>query len=264
MKIPKNNPGRHLIRRTVLFAIISAFLPFGCQSSGFLVVAQAQDADAEYVLAKARTAFGGKTPKEITNYLAALRPAPVSEADRQLLLESIPLINEENRVTDSGQINALRARIRPVLEFYDRLKIVEVILFKDERPLSFNKPGAVVAFSTGLLDLVKADAALMGIAAHELAHECLALEFYHAYRARDFQKLRRIELICDAIATVTLVVLGADPKEYGDVLVRICNHTPAAAELNDGRGPMPSWQTRQRVITEVAALPSLTITPRGK
>ena len=181
-----------------------------------------------------------------------MRPAAVSQADKELLMSELPLITSANRIRDQYQLERLRARALPVLKFYERDRIVELIVFKDARPIVYSKPGVMIAISTEVLKIVGPDdAALAGIIAHESAHEYVAMQFLSAVQAQDLERFRELELFCDAVAVVVLLDLGLDPSRYAQIVRRLANHSKAAAILNDGSNSHPAVGARLRLILDI-------------
>lgn len=69
---------------------------------------------------------------------------------------------------------------------------------------------AVLLISAPAIALVNA-AELQALAAHEIGHEYVWSEWHHARQQRARAGLKELELVCDAIAVVTLHRLGLDP-----------------------------------------------------
>jgi hypothetical protein len=208
----------------------------------------------EEEIAAVKVSFAGKSLAEINAALASMRPAPVSESDKKKLLEDLPLVTSANRV-NRNRVDHLVARLQPAFELYGRAGVTEIIVFSDSRPIVYNKPGVVVVLSTEVLRIVgDDDAALLGVVAHELAHEYVAMPMLNAIRASDDVRIRELELFCDAAAVVTILSLRMDPKSYARTLERICRHSRAAASLNDGSRSHPSLLSRLKLIAEITLL----------
>lgn len=205
-------------------------------------------------IAQIKSDFAGKSAADVNAALGRIRPMRVSESDKKILLKDLPLVASTNRVTDRRELARLSARLLAVLTLHDRSGVVELIVFRDSRPIIYNKPGVVVVLSTEVLKLVgDDDAALIGVVAHELAHEYVAMQTLIALRANDQAKLRRLELFCDAIAVATLLNLNLAPAGYAKVLEHICTHSQSATELNDGSGSHPALAVRLKLISEIQA-----------
>lgn len=235
-------------------------LLLACSLWGTSVLAQDQAADQ---IARVKAEFAGKSFAEINATLASMRPLAFSESDKKMLMRDLPLITDSNRVADRRQLDRLAARLQATLKLYDRAGVIELVVFRDPRPIIYNKPGVVVVLSTEMLKMVgDNDAALVGVVAHELAHEYVAMSMLHALQATDLVKIRQLELFCDAVAVITLLNLQLDPASYSQALTRICAHSKAAASLNDGTGSHPALATRLKLIAEIRALMQSVLSPR--
>src|SRR5262245_16447009 len=227
-------------------------LLLACSLSASSAFAQGK---AEVEIGRVKASFAGKSLADIISALASMRPEAVSESDKKTLLENLPLVTATNRVSDRKQLEHLVARLQGTLKLHDRAGIVEIIVFNDRRPIIYNKPGVVIVLSSEVLKIVgDDDAALVGVVAHELAHEYVAMPMLHALRAGDNVKIRELELFCDAVAVVTILSLQMNPNPYSKALERICKHSQAAASLNDGSSTHPSVDARLKLIDEFTAL----------
>ena len=206
-------------------------------------------------IARVKGSFVGRSLDDIHRILASKWPPAVSDSERKILLQDLPLVTASNRIYDPVQLGQLAARLRGVLSFYNRLGVVEVIVFNDDRPIVYNKPGVVVVLSTEVLKIVKDDdAALAGVVAHELAHELTAMSMLDALQRRDHALARELELFCDAVVVVMLLAMRMEPDRYGKALERICRHSQAASVLNEGSGTHPSPAVRLKLIAEIKSL----------
>jgi len=205
-------------------------------------------------IARVELAFAGKSLDEINSWLTAMRPPAVDPADKLLLMRELPFCTPANRIENPRELDRLRKRLVPVLKLYARDGVVDLVLFRDPRPIVYSRAGVVVAISTEVLKIVgEDDAALAGIIAHELAHEYVALQLLQALQAKDLGKIRELELFCDGVAVVMMLDLGLDPARYGQILETIANHSQAAAVLNNGSNSHPEVAARRRVISDLSA-----------
>jgi len=196
--------------------------------------------------------FRDKTLNDCVQYMDRLRPKAVTaEEKRTLKAYGFDLINKDTEINDPPLLNQLYHKTQRVLEFHHRAGIVEYLLFKHRDPLLMTKAGAFIAISNRALKIAKNDEALCGIIAHELSHEYFALQKLQARNARDCEKLRIIELMCDALATITMLKLEMDPDKYSNALEKIIRNSKASEQLNNGAGEMPSLQARLHVIAEI-------------
>jgi Zn-dependent protease with chaperone function len=247
-----NKPTKTVGIITVRFSLIAIALLLMLSSGMPSASAQNQKQNE---IARAESGFTGKSFGEINLLLAAMRPAPVSGADKSLLMRDLPLVADSNKVEGQHQLGRLYARLDPVLKLCGRYGVVDLIVFRNSQPIVYSKPGVVLVISTEVLKIVgNDDAALAGIVAHELAHEYVALQMLGAIRSRDLSKIRELELFCDAVAVVVLLDLGLDPTHYAKALQRIATHSQAATILNDGSNSHPEIEARLKVISDISDL----------
>lgn len=231
--------------------VLAVGLAVGSQSKPVSYVRGQSQEDLE--ITRAESLFMGKSLAEVNLALARLRPEPVSESDKAVLLKDLsPIIRNRN---ESGQLRKLQARLANTLKLYGRDRIVDLIVIRHPEPIVISKPGVVLVFSTEVLKIVGADdSALIGVAAHELAHEYVAQEFLKALQSGNLSRMRELELFCDAVAVVILLDQGLDPSRYAKAVQRIATYTEAAAELNNGKNSHPAVDARLRIISNTAAL----------
>src|SRR5215213_9657903 len=196
--------------------------------------------------------FRDKTLDDCVQYMDRLRPkALTAEEKTKLKAYGFDLINKNTEINDSTLLNELYRKTQKVLEFHHRVGIVEYLLFKNRDPILMTKAGAFIAISDRALKIVKDDEALVGIIAHELSHEYFALQFLQAHNSHNYKTLRTIEMMCDALATITLLKLEINPDKYSAVLEKIIRNSEASEQLNNGSKEMPSLQSRLYVIAEI-------------
>jgi len=196
--------------------------------------------------------FHEKTLEDCVQYMDRLRPKALTVEEKKILKSyGFELINKDTEINDPALLTELYQKTQKVLEFHHRAGIVEYLLFKNSDPILMTKAGAFIAISNRALKIAKDDQALSGIIAHELSHEYFALQFLQARNAHDCKKLRIIELMCDALATITMIRLEMNPDKYSSALEKIIRNSKASEQLNDGTREMPSLQARLNVISEI-------------
>jgi hypothetical protein len=159
----------------------------------------------------------------------------------------LPYHTSTNRLYNYHLIARVRARILPALEFHHRLSHLELVLFRDSRPLAFSKMGSLIALSTGLLATVADDQELIAVVAHELGHMYVINDFTQALVKCDFERLRKLELYCDSIAVATLINLHMNPSSLTNILIKLYHHPRLAPLVR--RDPFhPSLAARLNVI----------------
>ena len=237
-----------LIQRSILAAIAVCLLSSITGLPHEHTPAFEETAETKFVLNQ----FRGKSLDECVQYMDRLRPNALTQDEKKILKGyGFDLINKDTEINDPALLNQLYRETQKVLEFHHRAGIVEYLLFKNPDPVLMTKAGAFIAISNHALKIAKDDEAFSGIIAHELSHEYFAMQYLHALNAHDYQTLRIIELMCDALCTITMVKLQMNPDRYSDALTRIIRNSKASEKLNDGTGQMPSLQSRLHVIAEI-------------
>ena len=238
-----------LIQRSILAAIAVCLLSSITGLPHEHTPAFEETAETKFVLNQ----FRGKSLDECVQYMDRLRPNALTLDEKNILKGyGFDLINKDTEINDAALLNQLYRETQKVLEFHHRAGIVEYLLFKSRDPVLMTKAGAFIAISNHALKLAKDDEAFSGIIAHELSHEYFAMQYLHALNAHDYQTLRIIELMCDALCTITMVKLQMNPDRYSDALTKIIRNSKASEKLNDGTGQMPSLQSRLHVIAEIS------------
>jgi predicted Zn-dependent protease len=156
-----------------------------------------------------------------------------SDAVRQRLKEMRPpayqpgpvMLNEiikqlQLTVVSGERVERLKAALQGVLAYHERAGKLPHYVVRSEHPKAFVVMGAALFITTKLM-VITNDAELRGFVAHELAHEYLGEERKQALESQDNNRLREIELFCDAVAALTLNELGDDPACYARALKRM-------------------------------------------
>lgn len=204
--------------------------------------------ETNFVLNQFRT----KTFAECVAAMDRLRPQAVTADEKSTLKQAgFDLVTSKNTIADPTQLAELYRETQDVLQFHHRAGIVEYVYFKHNEPIAETKAGAFIALSNRLWELGKDKEGRSGIIAHELSHEYLALQFLQAYQSHDCEKLRVIELECDAFATITMIALKMNPDRYAEALRRIVHNSKESEKLNDGNNGMPTLEARLQVISEI-------------
>ena len=131
----------------------------------------------------------------------------MSDAEKARILASLP---SEGDVTDLNVADRTKlSGLGRVFQAADR-DSVYVVKVVDVPQAGVGLYGrAVVLISKAALDVLNADE-LQAFAAHEIGHEYVWDEYERAIQRGDRSRLKELELLCDAIAIVTLHELGID------------------------------------------------------
>ncbi|MGH9372195.1 MAG: hypothetical protein ACRD15_11750 [Vicinamibacterales bacterium] len=156
-------------------------------------------------------------PAAFIELLEAARPAPLSREDMGAVLRALPM---EGEVTNLGAVaqekmDAVRRLLTASRRDWYEIKVIDL-------------PQAAVALHARAVVLISAPAVallnaaeLQALAAHEIGHEYVWTEWNRAHQDADQERLKELELVCDAIAVVTLHGLAMDPSRLIDALEKI-------------------------------------------
>jgi hypothetical protein len=132
---------------------------------------------------------------------------PVSAEDKAFVLSSLP---EEGEVTNlNAAARQKLAALLDVLRATERASVYEIKVIAVPQAAVGLHARAVILISEAALTLLDADE-LQALMAHEVGHEYVWTEREQALRLVDRNGLKDLELVCDAIAIVTLHELGMD------------------------------------------------------
>ena len=150
--------------------------------------------------------------------------APVSPDQRARL---IAMIRKEDVVSPSAQRQAKLDAVRPVLEYHER-STIEVKILRLGLAWAAMLEGAAVVVSEEAVDLLTAEE-LQAVVAHELGHEYFAAEYEAARQGKDYDRVKEVELRCDALAIITMKGLGMNPSSLLSGVSRL-------TQFNEQRG----------------------------
>lgn len=154
---------------------------------------------------------------------------------RRRTVASLPEDVRRSRVTEGDLWQRVERVAKPVLQLHNREDRVELFLYRREIPIAMVWRGCALAISDSLASSLS-DEELAGIVAHELAHAYFMDETIAAKRSGDKQGMRVVELKCDAVAMLTLKLMGSDPAKYASGLQRL-----TAVMVKKGYMPNSRW-----------------------
>jgi hypothetical protein len=148
-----------------------------------------------------------RDPGAFAQWLHTARPTPVTAGEMADILASLP---PEGEVTDLNIVELTKlAGLSRVLQATGRDSVYGVKVGDVPQAGVGLYERAIVVISRAALTLLSTDE-LQAVGAHEIAHEYLWDEYARAIRLADRNRLKDLELMCDAIAIVTLNQLGMD------------------------------------------------------
>jgi len=160
-------------------------------------------------------------PRVFTNWLETHQPASVSPGQKARILADLPSEGEITNLDDAGRQKL--AALKQLLEATHRGSVyeVKVIDVSYARIAVFER--SIILISKSAFILLDAEE-LQAVAAHEIAHEYFTGDYESASRTLDHRRLKDLELLCDAIAIVTIHRLGMNPARLLAAVERITRH----------------------------------------
>ena len=175
--------------------------------------------------------------------LEALRPAPVSAAEKEVVLAALPP-DGEVRDLDAIQRRKIGAA-RRVLALHGREAVYEVKVIDVPQAAVALHARAVVLVSEPALDLLDPEE-LQALVAHEVGHEQLWDEYSRARREKDRSGLQTLELVCDGLAIVTLRRAGTDPRRLTSALEKVVRYNRDRFGMATNERDYPGLGERRR------------------
>ncbi len=262
MELHVMNYYRHIPHGTLrpLVLILALFIsfqpPFGTYSTSKQPQKQTR-ATAQSLLADPTNTedviriFGSLSSDNFRTWLTAELPlpAPIDEIAFARAAQRAQI----NIVTDPKTCERLQQQALPTLRLFNRENDTRFVIYYDPYPQLQTLALNHLAISTGLLQILKSDAQLNGLIAHELAREIKRSVFQSAWADHDLNTLRQMELFYDAVATLALKAINFSPEDYAVFLQRMINYNVATTSANNSLqySRHPTLQDRQHVIRQI-------------
>lgn len=198
-----------ILRSLTIFLSLSLSLP-----------AMARESDEFELVLKA---IGTGAVFEMKSRFITDRITVFNDEARAKAIAGLPTAIRDHRVTQGKLLRRIEPILGRVLQLHERTQSSrqpELFLFENEIPTAQIWRGSVLVISTGLAEPLY-DAELAGVIAHEISHAYFEDEMAAAQRGRDAQAMRIVELKCDAVAMMSLKLLGYNPALYLKGLQRI-------------------------------------------
>ncbi len=128
----------------------------------------------------------------------------------QRAIQSLPSSITEHRITTGKLWRRVDALTKPILELHHRTGRIELFLYEGKFPTGMLFRECVLVLSDSLAGSLE-DGELSGVIAHEMAHPYFSSEMLAAHQAKDIAAMKIVELKCDAVAMITLKLLGYNP-----------------------------------------------------
>jgi hypothetical protein len=189
-------------------------------------------------------------PRAFAQWLESNRPKPVPADRKARILSTLPPKGELRRLDRSSSRKL--ASLTPLLRATGRDSAYEIKVI-DVRHVRIGIYERTVLMIPGIaLGLLDADE-LQAVVAHEIAHEYVAVDYARASARNDGRRLKDLELLCDAIAIVTLQRLNLDRSRLMTGLEKITRYNWNFFEAQVEWRSYPSLSERRRFAREVTA-----------
>ncbi len=169
---------------------------------------------------QALTTVGTGTAEEMKSRLFTYSITVLNAEFRAQAINALPAELRGQRITQGNLLRRVEQGFQQVLQLHRRSGKVELFLFHDEIPTVKLWHGCVLMISDYLANPMF-DGELAGVIAHELGHSYFEDDMVAAQRSQNTRTMRLVELKCDAVAIVSLKLLGHNPRLYLQALQRI-------------------------------------------
>ena len=189
-------------------------------------------------------------PSAFVRLLATTRPPAISAERKALVMRSLPLEGEVERL--DAPATAKLSALRPLLQATERESVYAIKVIDVPQAGIGIHGRAVVLISARALLMLTVDE-LRAVVAHEVGHEYVWAEYEGARLREDRERLRQLELVCDAIAIATLRRLGMSTAALVSGLEQLTrfNRTHFGASLKEEM--YPTMAERRAFAQEVEA-----------
>jgi Zn-dependent protease with chaperone function len=208
-----------------------------------ILVSVAPASSAQDVLESALLYFTRHDAGKSLELFDSVRPVPVSDAERGRILAMLPREGDVRHLNPAQQKKV--AAVRRVLELHRREAVYVIKVVQVPQAAVALHARAVVLVSERALDFLDAEE-LQALVAHEVGHEYFWDEYFRARRDNSQSSLRRLELLCDGWAVITLERVGLNPKRLTSALEKLVryNRDRFGVALNDDDYPAVSERRR--------------------
>jgi hypothetical protein len=167
--------------------------------------------------------IGGGSVTEMRSHMLSMPFCTCEPEDIRRAVASLPSSIRQTRVSEGKLFRRVENIIRPVLELHGRGNKIELFLHEDHVPKAMVWQRCILIISDSLAHELN-DEELAGIVAHEMGHAYFMIEIIKARNYGDMQAMKIVELKCDAVAMLSLKLLGHDPADHLRGLLRIDDH----------------------------------------
>jgi hypothetical protein len=181
----------------------------------------------------------------------ACHPEPISAVEKAAVLQSLPAGGTVLQL-DRCERSKLDA-IGPVLRVHGRDGVYDVRVIAVPQAWTGLYERTVLLISLPALTLLKAEE-LQALVAHEMGHEYVWKQYTDAKLRRDTNRLRELELVCDAIAIRTLALVGIPPERLQTATEKVFRYNRERIGVALDQDSYPSLNERRQLIKQLSLL----------
>jgi Zn-dependent protease with chaperone function len=177
--------------------------------------------------------------------LDTCRPSPIGADEKSIVLKSLPTEGEVTRLSQSERrkVNDLNS----VLRLHHRDRVYEIKVISIPQAWTGLYARAVLLISLPVLRLLDSGE-LQALVAHEIGHEYFWQAFAAADQVKNSQRLRELELACDAIAVLTLERVGVNPDRLSQALEKVSRFNRERFGWATNESSYPSVSARRNLV----------------
>ena len=186
-------------------------------------------------------------PAAFIALLETAKPAPVSIEDMGAILRALPPEGEVTNLAAPAQqkVDAVRQLLTATGRDWYEIKVIDL----PQAGMALHAR-AVVLIPASTIALLSA-AELQALVAHEIGHEYVWTEWHRARQHGAQQRLKELELVCDAIAAVTLHQLGLDPSRVNDALEKAARFNRQRFGSANNEKDYPTLAERRAFVRQI-------------
>ena len=189
-------------------------------------------------------------PAAFVRLLEVARPPAISRQAKAIVLGSLP---QEGEVTVLGvSAREKLAGLSDLLRAAQRDGVYEIKVVDVPQAGIAIHARAIVIISERALALLDVEE-LRASVAHEIGHEYVWAEYERAARRNDVKRLRQLELVCDAIAVVTLYNLGMEAAPLINGFAKMIDFNRITLGTPTNESNYPTLPQRRQFAREVEA-----------
>lgn len=186
-------------------------------------------------------------PQRFIELLDGTRPTRLSPDDMATILSSLPPEGEVTPLDPAAQrkVDAVRRLLNDTGRGWYEIKVIDL----PQAAVVLYARAVILISATAIAELDASE--LQALAAHEIGHEYVWIEWHRAHERVDRERLKELELVCDAIAAVTLRQLGMDSSRLIDGVEKVTRFNRERFGSANSEKSYPTLEERRAFAREI-------------